>query len=246
MQNTTKFWLSTLAVLCLTPAMAWADHRTIQGRTGLPTVLEGGNNIWMERGEVTLNVSGGTLTVTQNFRLQYPGPSLETGAQTIKGAVREDFYLATDNDAPKVTADEARGFTAFAVAIDGRRIATHTKPWQLNDKQDTATRWRTWEITFRPGQTRRMQIVSRAPLGKEGNRLYAQFVSKDLGDWRGAPGFLEIRLRAPGTLESRLAALEPTPNNVNRRAARWVYRDARPHRDIYFQLPSGYSEAAQR
>jgi hypothetical protein len=246
MQNTTKFWLSTLAMLCLTPAMAWADHRIIQGRTGLPTVREGGNNVWMERGTVMLDVSGNTLAVTQNFRLQYPGPPLEKGPQTIKVAVREDFYRATDNDASKVTTDEARGFTAFAVTVDGRRIAAQTEPWQLNDKQDTATRWRTWEITFRPGQTRRMQIVSRAPLGKEGNRRYGQFVSKDLGEWRGAPGFLEIRLRAPGTLESRLAALEPDPNDVNRRAARWVYRKARPHRDIYFQLPPGYPETAQR
>jgi hypothetical protein len=246
MQNTTKFWLNALTLLCLTPVMARADHRMIQGRTGLPTVREGGNDVWMERGAVTLDVVGNALVVTQDFRLQYPGRSLETKPQRLQIAVREDFYRATDNDAPKVTTDEARGFTAFAVSMDGRQIATRTEPWQLNDKQDTATRWRTWHVTFRPGQTRRMRIVSRAPLGREGNRRFAQFVSKDLGEWRGAPDYLEIRLRAPGTLESRLTALEPDPNDVNRRAARWVYRKSRPHRDIYFQLPPGYPETARR
>jgi len=94
MQNTTKFWLSTLAMLCLTPAMAWADHRIIQGRTGLPTVREGGNDIWMELGEWR----GLTATSTSSCRpatlrrrsvrgftlIPGPSPSKGEGSQTTR------------------------------------------------------------------------------------------------------------------------------------------------------------------
>jgi hypothetical protein len=89
-------------------------------------------------------------------------------------------------------------------------------------------------------------LVSRAPLGQEVNRKYAEFRSKDVSDWRGAPALLEIRFSAPGSIESRLGGVEPRPNDVNSRALRWVYREARPRRDIYVQMPPGYSRTARR
>jgi hypothetical protein len=245
-QNLAKPALCALALLCLTPAMAEADHKWIEGRTGLPTVREGGNKVWMENGNVTLNVSGDTLHVTQDFRLHYPGPPLEKASRRLQIAVREDFFRSLDNGAPKVRTGKARGFTAFAVYVDGHYTPSQTENWKVNQKQDTATRWRTWEVTFYPGQVRQMRIVSRAPLGEEGHRKYVQFVSKDLSEWRGAPNYLEIRFHAPGTTDSRLAALEPRPNDINSRAVRWVYRAARPHRDIYLQLPPGYGQTARR
>ena len=246
MQNITRPGLCALALLALTPALAGADHNLIAGRTGLPTVRAGGNKVWMENGVVKLSVSGDALVVTQDFRLHYPGPPLEKGAQQLQIAVREDFYRAPDHDTPKVAAGEARGFRAFAVYMDGRKTASQTGAWRVNQKQDTATRWRTWKVTFLPGQVRRMRIVSRAPLGEQGHRKYVQFVSKDLSEWRGAPNYLEIRFRAPGKTEARLAAVEPHPNDVSPRAARWVYRESRPHRDIYLQMPPGYGQTAQR
>jgi hypothetical protein len=67
-----------------------------------------------------------------------------------------------------------------------------------------------------------------------------------MADWRGAPAYLELRFSAPGRSESRLAALEPRPNNVNVNAVQWVHRNARPRRDIYLQMPLGYNQSARR
>jgi hypothetical protein len=246
MRTTTKLWLSAGALLCLMPNIASADHKTIRGRTGLPLVREGGGNVWMENGTVKINASGNWTVTTQDFRLHYPGRPLEKGPQRITVAVREDFFRSIDNDAPKITPEEAKGFTSFAVYVDGRKIATQTEPWKVVDKGDTATRWRVWDMTFRPGQVRRMRIVSEAPLGQEVNRKYTEFRAKDVADWRGAPGYLEIRFSAPGPIESRLGGVEPRANDVNSRGMRWVYRNARPRRDIYIQLPPGYPRTARR
>lgn len=246
MNKTKLLTVSALSVLCALPLTARANHKMIQGRTGLPLVREGGGNIWMENGVVQINVVGTNTNITQNFKLHYPGPPLEKGPQKVTIAVREDYYRSTDNDAPQVTTGQAKGFTAFNVMIDGRQIATTTEPWQLNDKKDTATRWRTWTLNFRPGQFHRMRIVSRAPLGTIENKRYAEFRSKDLRDWRDSPTRLEIRFSAPGKTESRLSGLEPKPNNVNERAANWVYIKERPRRDIYAQMPAGYGQMASR
>ena len=246
MKNIQILGLSAFALLCLTPMMAQAEHKMIQGRTGLPLVREGGGNVWMENGVVRMNVSGNSLSVTQDYKLHYPGPPLEKGAQQITIAVREDFFRSIDNDAPKVAKGQARGFSAFDVMVDGRRVRTVTEPWALNDKADTATRFRTWTVNFRPGQVRRLRIVSRAPLGTIENRKYAEFRTKDLADWRGAPKRLEIRFSAPGKTESRLSGLEPKPTNVNVNAANWVYTNERPRRDIYAQMPVGYGRTTSR
>lgn len=241
MHRNIKLAVSALVVLCLTPAMARAEKKTIRGRTGLPLVRAGGGNVWMEHGNVNISVSGNTTTVTQDFRLSYPGPPLETGPQKITVEVREDYFRSIDNDAPKVSKGEAKGFSSFAVTVDGRQVNARTGAWMLNDKEDTATRWRSWDINFRPKQVHRMRIVTRAPLGQQENRKYIEFRSKDVADWREAPALLEIRFRAPGKLESRLGGVEPKPNDVNPRAIRWVYRKSRPRRDIFVQLPPGYS-----
>ncbi len=246
MKNTKILGLTALALLSLAPMMAQADRKMVQGRTGLPLVRDGGGNVTMENGVVLMNVAGNSLRVTQDYKLHYPGPPLETGAQQITIAVREDFFRSTDNEAPKVTKRQARGFSAFNVMVDGRQVRTMTEPWGLNDREDTATRWRTWTINFRPGQVRRLRIVSRAPLGTIENRKYAEFRTKDLADWRGAPKRLEIRFSAPGKTESRLSGLEPKPTNVNVNAANWVYTNERPRRDIYAQMPVGYGRMASR
>jgi hypothetical protein len=218
----------------------------IQGRTGLPLVREGGGNVWMAKGDVHINVSGNTVTITQDYRLHDPGPPLEDGPEKLTIAVREDYFRATDNDAPKVTEAEAKGFTGFTVIVDGRRVATRTEPWKLVDKEDTATRWRVWDVNFQPDQVRRMRIVSRAPLGEFVNKKYVEFRTKDIADWRDAPALLEIRLSVPGTVEARVSGVEPKPTDINRRAIRWVYREARPRRDIYAQLPASYSRTTRR
>jgi hypothetical protein len=55
------------AALILAPLSARADHAWFHGRTGLPTVREAQEKIWMERGLVHLKVIGNSLEVTQDL-----------------------------------------------------------------------------------------------------------------------------------------------------------------------------------
>jgi hypothetical protein len=240
MKTATMLYFSAAALFVLAPIAARADHKEYQGRTGLPTVREGGEKTWMERGTVNLQVRGSDLAVTQDFLLHYPGTKLEKGADQMRVAVREDFFRSKDGGASDVTDAEARGFRTFGVWIDGRRVNTVTEPWIINDKKDTATRWRNWWVQFTPGKVHKMRIESVAPLGWDGDRRTAQFVSKDIGHWRDVPDYLEIKFMAPANVETKLATLEPDTKDVSNRAVRWIYRKANPHRDIMVELPPGY------
>jgi hypothetical protein len=225
----TLLWLGSSAVL--------ADHKLIVGRTGLPTVQEGKNEVWIERGVARMQVRGGDLVVTQEYRLRYPGGNLEKGSERIKVAIREDFHRSGD-DAGDVTASEAKGFKRFTVTLDGRRVSTSRDEWLINKKGDTATRWNSWWVPFRPSQARTMRIVTVSPIGRDGNHRIVEFISKDIGRWRGSPDYLEIRFEAPGLTETKLAGLEPEPDDQTRRGVRWVYRKASPNRNVFIMLPS--------
>ena len=239
-----RMWQAGFVLLVLAPGIASASNKVIQGRTGLAKVRHGKDNVRMLEGVVQMTASGSYMRTSQNLRLEYPGPPLETGPERITVAVREDYYRSRKDDGPRVTEGEARGFTSFGVFVDGKEVRSSVGDWSVNDKGDTATRWRSWTMAFRPGQIRRVHIQSRAPLGRDHNRTYAQFVSQDIGGWRGSPLYLELRFSAPGAQEARLAALSPRPNQVNPRAVQWVYRNARPHRDVYLQMPLGYGNMA--
>ena len=49
-----------------------------------------------------------------------------------------------------------------------------------------------------------MKIISHAPLGDEVDRKFIQFVTKDVGHWRGRPDYIEIRFSAPGATDHGL------------------------------------------
>ena len=238
MKSTKLMAFGAAALISTLSLAARADHEMIRGRTGLPTVREGKGNVWIEKGTVNLEVQGNSLTVTQNFQLRYPGEKLEKGFNHMKVAVREDYYRSKDGGAGDVMPADAKGFTSFDVYVDDRSVTTGMDPWEINDKKDTATRWRTWDMSFHPGQIRHMRIVSRAPLGRKVNKPFVQFIAKDLGGWREKPDTLEIRLSMPGKSETRLAGVEPRPDDINGRAVRWVYRKADPNRDIFALLPA--------
>jgi len=240
MIRTPLLTICAAAILSITPLCVLADHKEYQGRTGLPTVLEGKDKVWMEKGLAALEVRGNDLWVTQDVKMRYPGPDVEKNGTRIKVAVREDYYRSKDGGAGDVSPAEAKGFRSFNVTIDGRKAASSAEPWTINDKNDTATRWRTVWVDFRPGQVRQMRIVSAAPIGRDGNHRIVEFRSKDVGHWRESPDYLEIRFKAPGSTEAVLAGLEPKPNDQNRRAVRWVYRKASPNRDIFIMLPDSY------
>src|SRR4051794_21175765 len=95
-QARTSALLGAGAVLMLFAAGATADIVMVSGRTGLPTVRDGQEKIWIESGIVELQPSGNDLTVTQNLDLRYPGAPLESKSLTAKIAVREDYYRAKD------------------------------------------------------------------------------------------------------------------------------------------------------
>jgi hypothetical protein len=239
MSCTRHFVLSLGAALSLAPLPSLADESI--GRTGLPTVVEGKNQVWFQSEVAKLEVRGNELWVTQDVKMQYPGRDLEKEPTRIKVAVREDYYRSkADGGADE---NNAKGFKSFAVSVDGSRAKVDRDPWTLNHNKDTATRWRSWWIGFQPGQTRKMRIVSVAPLGWQGNRRIVEFTSKDVGKWRGSPTYLEIRFMAPGKIEATLAGLEPKPNDQTRKGIRWVYRKASPNRDIFIMLPSTYPKA---
>jgi hypothetical protein len=228
-------------VFCsILPLALQAQERTIQGRTGLVTVRDGKQKVWITRAWVRLDVQGSDLIVTQEYRLMYPAPPLEKEPVRITVALREDYYRSRAGGGSEVRAAEAKGFRSFAVKVDGRPVIANIDPWRINEKHDTATQWRVWDIPFQPGQQRRMRIATRAPLGIQGGRRYLQFVSKDIGGWRQAPAFLEIRFTAPGNIETRVAGVEPDATDINTRAIRWIYRKASPNRDVYILLPSNY------
>ena len=222
------------------PLSARAEHKMYEGRTGLPTVRESKGNVWLERGDVILNVRGTNLLTTQTFRLHYPSGKLEKGMDRIQVAVREDFFRSKDNGAGDVNVSDARGFTNFSASVDGRSQSVTSEPWQINEKKDTATRWRSWWVTFTPGKVHTMTVTSTAPLGWDGGHRTVEFVTKDLGGWRDLPDQLEIRLKTPGSTEAHLAGLEPKPNDQNLRAVRWVYKKVQPKRDIFIMLPPDY------
>jgi hypothetical protein len=240
MSRAMKLVICASAALWLAPPAARADHEMFRGRTGLPTVIEGKNKVWMEKGVATLEVRGDELWVTQDVKMRYPGRDVEKEGAKIKVAVREDFYRSKDNGAGDVEPAEAKGFKRFNVSLDGRKVAADRDDWIINDKKDTATRWHSWWVSFYPGQVRTMRIVSVSPLGRNGNHRTVEFVSKDVGHWRKSPDYIEIRFQAPGKIEATLAGIEPKPNDQNRRAARWVYRKASPNRNIFIMLPGNY------
>ena len=230
--------------LAMAPMAAFADHAWFQGRTGLPTVREAQRKIWMERGLVHLNVLGNTMEVTQEFRISMPGPPLEKKSDSAKIAFREDFYQGHHEGGTPLNTAMARGFTSWAAWIDGQRVSPEISAWELNDKKDTATRWRNLRMHFYPGQVHRVKVVSVSPLGKEVNQRTVEFVSKDIGHWRTKPDYLEIRVTMPGVSEAFLTALEPKADTIGTNGIRWVYRKADPNRDVMIKLPTDWRSAS--
>lgn len=236
MRNRQILWQGIGLAALLVPLAAQADHAVIQGRTGFPSVRDGKDKVWMERGAAQWAVQGRDLVTTQEFRLRYPGGKLEKKPVELTVTVREDYYRSRENGAPEVTLAEAKGFTSFGASLDGRRLTSDTEEWRLNEKKDTATRYRVLHVRFQPNQVRRLHIVSRAPLGREDNRAYAQFVTKDVGGWRTVPDALDVRFTAPRSVLAGLGGVEPAPDDRNGRSLHWKYRKVMPKRDLLVRL----------
>jgi hypothetical protein len=236
--------VAALTILAsLAPAQAQDFRGFVQGRSGLPTVWEEKENIWIEQGKVELRAAGKNLHIKQDFWLTYPGRPLETESIRARIAVREDYFRTLDQSEKSLKPGELKGFTSFKVQADKWRVWPMAAAWEHNDRKDTATRWRNWYMTFHPGQTRHMVIHSVAPLGNYNGRQLVDFIAKDLGHWRDAPKSLEIRAVLPGASETMLAALEPDASRLSRGAIRWFYREKDPDRDIRLILPAGYRSA---
>jgi hypothetical protein len=191
----------------------------------------------MEQAAVRLYAEGSTLRAEQDYRLRFPGGKLEKNSQIITVAVREDFFRKREKGDSPVTASEAKGLKSISVTIDGKKSALGTDDWAINDRGDTATRWRHWEMTFKPGLSHRLRIASTGPLGKKGGERFVQFVTKDLGHWRAAPDVLEVKLKLPNRMEAHVAGVEPKPTDISSGGIRWVWRKATPSRDIFVLLP---------
>ena len=231
------------ALVCFAVA-ANAQVKRIQGRTGFPKVWDGHDNVYVKKGVADLRVSRGNLIVEQNFTLQYPGGKVETGPHSQRVGIKEEFYRARQTS-DRLTEADAKGFTRFGVWIDGRQVTAETDDWKVNREGDAVTRWRFWQMSFAPGQTRRMKIVTEAPMGWHGNKRYIQFFSKDLAGWRRKPDYLEVAIHLPQSSAASLAALEPRPQVFSDGVLRWIYRDSQPKRDVYILLPSTYAHRSR-
>jgi len=210
----------------------------IAGRTGLPTVRDGQEKIWIENGTVEIQPNDKDLTVVQTLDLRYPGAPLENNPLAAKIAVREDYYRAKDKDTPTVKEVEAKGFSDFDVTVDGEKVSSSMDPWKINDKKDTATRWRVWTVNFEPGQLRHVKITSRAPLGEKDDRKFVEFVSKDVGHWRQPPDNLVIRYVPADGNGVKTVGVEPKPKDGDDQKLEWKYEKASPKRDVYIILPA--------
>jgi hypothetical protein len=231
----------TAAALVALAAGSATAEQTIQGRTGLPTVRDGREKVWIEQGNVELRPQGADLIVTQNYTLRYPAPPTENGRVRTEIAVREDYYRARESHTPSVTGAEARGFSEFTVMVDGQPMDTRADTWHVNDKKDTATRWRSWNVSFEPGQAHQMQIVSRAPLGEQNGRHYVEFISKDLGHWRQSPDSLVVRYAPDDASDAhKVETAGVSPKPLENRAGQivWSYQKGTPGRDVFILMPA--------
>ncbi len=234
----------TGAAMALAPTIARADHAWFHGRTGLPTVREAKQKIWMERGIVHLNVIGDSLEINQEFRISMPGAPLEKKGENAVISFREDYYRGHHSGSDAITPANAVGFSSWAAWIDGERVTPDTTGWELNDKKDTATRWRNLRMHFYPGTVHRVKVVSVSPLGKDVDHKTIEFVTKDLGHWRGNPDYLDIRVTMPGVTEAFLTTLEPKASAIGSNGIRWIYRKADPNRDLVIKLPTDWRRAS--
>lgn len=225
-----RCFASVVCLLLIATADA-APRHAISGRTGLLTVREGKNQVRAEDIQVDAQVQGGQITITQTYRLRAQRAS-DGGPLQIEIGLREDDYQRVS-----VENTPRRGFARFSAALDGKPLKMEATAWSINRVGDTATRWRTAKIDFTAGQLRTLRVQTVAPLGVYGNKPLVQFISKDLGGWQGKPNRVEIRLRLPGSMESRVAGVEPKPVNINSAGIRWVYRKASMRRDIFVLLP---------
>ncbi|HSV73357.1 MAG TPA: hypothetical protein VLH79_06320 [Chthonomonadales bacterium] len=230
-------WIGGLvcAALALAPP-AVADRLESQGRTGLPVVREGKRSASIRGARVVLRVEGRNLRVEQFLRLA-PAPSANPRVRLLI-AVRETDYRAEGEGGMDVRS--ARGFDQFRVTVDGQPVRAKTEPWKLNTAGDTATRWRVWPVSLRRGGEAQVRIHSMAPLSRRGGRYAVEFTTKDLGHWLGRPRYLEVRMEAPGDMETRVAGVEPVPTDVTAQGLRWVRRNSRLQRDVMVLLPSTY------
>ncbi len=231
------------AILLLAPLGARADSGWQAGRTGLPTVRDGGEKVWMEHDFVRLDVRGNDLYTQQEVRLHCPGPPIQKDPVRIQVGVRDDFWEGNAQGITPFTVDKAEAFKQFDVWVDGQKIDPTPTDWQLNQKGDTATRWMTWYIDFAPGQRHEMRIETLAPLGRVNGRPTVQFVTKDVGHWRDVPDLINITLSASGLHSTDLVSLDPKPT-MQGRNVHWVFRKVQPKRDIVVSLPGGANRPA--
>jgi hypothetical protein len=239
MTRASKITLCALAAVCIAPLAAQAADKEYVGRTGLPTVREGKNEVWLERGLVTLKVDGDKLRITHTYRFKYPGAPTETGSEKVKMAIREDYFRDKSNG-PIDPSTATTTFDSYSITVDDQTVNDEADSWVHNDKKDTATRWHNWWMTFNPGESHTVRIETVAPLGWDGVNRYVHFVTKDLGGLRKDPDYVEIRFEGPDNARPVLAGLEPKPSDRSQQAARWVYRKSNPSRDIMIKLPASY------
>src|SRR5207248_931117 len=106
----TQRWLLVAAsLLLLAPLRARAEYQWEAGRTGLPTVREGGETVWLDHAYVHLQVIGHDLLTRQDIGMQRPGLNMRSTPVRIRIAVRDDYFRSQGNGEPPLRMANAHG-----------------------------------------------------------------------------------------------------------------------------------------
>jgi hypothetical protein len=205
-------YLALLAVLLCGAASAWADDGAMDGVGGALHAMKEHPSIVMQSEVVTVRISDYTADVRCLFVFH------NTGQATT---VKMGFPESGGGDGVDTT--HPRGFDWFRSWVDGKPVRTKTEG--LTSGETRYHRWRTKQVKFGAGQTRRVEVRYRAGLGgvSDGSCTFTYVMSTG-ASWKGKIGHAKVTIRfvdMPGASDS-----SARPINGTVEVKEW--RDAEP------------------
>jgi hypothetical protein len=204
--------LALLAVLLCGVASAWADDGAMDGVGGALHAMQEHPSIVMQSEVVNVRIANYTADVRCLFVFHNTGR-----ATTVKMGFPESGW----GDA--VDAANPRGFDRFRSWVDGKPV--RTKIEGLTKDGTGYHRWRTKQVKFGAGQTRRVEVRYRAGLGdvSDGSCTFT-YVMTTGASWKGKIGHAKVTIQfadMPGASDS-----SAKPVNGTVEVKEW--RDAEP------------------
>jgi hypothetical protein len=177
-------------VMVLATATARANDSGIEGVGGRWRLIQGEHkSVRMESERVEVDLSTHDYRVRASFLFRNEG-----AATTVTMGFPEGGYGDTSDG-------KRTSFRDFKTSVDGMPTLARRMPVESREGLYQAHWLKT--VRFRRGQTRRVVVSYRAPLGSSVARGYEHFAAYRFtgGNWRGkvSRSDLVVRMRAPGT-----------------------------------------------